>query len=221
MQTFTANQNCPCSMQTRDFTWFYSPSLLPLLLLTRKQMVLERIHWKETKQHSYYDSRPSSRHNKGLSLENTCLSTVAMDRQYCAVLLCVGSSYHTHTHTHTRVLENKALIVTKVVQRTSAAYDVSGIGTVFGAFAKIPKSHYYIRHGTTTRLPLDGSSRNLIFMIFQKSVEKIWVSLKSDKTEQVVPRTRLNATLYVHCRSCYLHSARLSPPRSNPWGKNF
>jgi hypothetical protein len=35
-------------------------------------------------------------------------------------------------------------------------------------------------HGTT-RLPLDGFSRNLIFQYFSKFVEKIQGSLKSDK----------------------------------------
>jgi hypothetical protein len=40
--------------QHANSVWLYSPSLLPLLLLTRKQMVLERMHCNKTKEHSHY-----------------------------------------------------------------------------------------------------------------------------------------------------------------------
>ena len=48
------------------------------------------------------------------------------------------------------------------------------------------KSYYYLLHDGKTRLPLDGLSWNLIFGDFQKSVEKIQVSLKSDENKGYV-----------------------------------
>ena len=55
---------------------------------------------------------------------------------------------------------------------------------VFRRVRKIPKSDYWLRHvcpSGTTQLPLDGLSWNLILSTFWNSVEKIHVSLKSDK----------------------------------------
>jgi len=47
----------------------------------------------------------------------------------------------------------------------------------------LAKSCLYLLHDGKTRLPMDGFSWNLIFEDFQKSVEKIQVSLKSDENK--------------------------------------
>jgi hypothetical protein len=52
---------------------------------------------------------------------------------------------------------------------------------LLGNFAKVMSACLPVRPHGTTRLPLDGFSWNLILKIFRKSVEKIQVSLKSDK----------------------------------------
>jgi hypothetical protein len=61
---------------------------------------------------------------------------------------------------------------------------------VLTRFRKTTKSYYKLRHvflsvrpQGATRLPLHGFSRNLVFEYFPKSVEKIQVSLKSDKNK--------------------------------------
>jgi hypothetical protein len=61
---------------------------------------------------------------------------------------------------------------------------------ILGASAKLPKAtisfvmsvHPSVCPHGTTRLPTDRFSLNLIFEYFSKSVEKIQVSLKSDKS---------------------------------------
>jgi hypothetical protein len=62
------------------------------------------------------------------------------------------------------------------------------IGQIFRRIGKIEKRDYGIRHVRLSvcmeqnRLPLDGFSLNLVSeYFFRKSVEKIQVSLKSDK----------------------------------------
>jgi len=51
----------------------------------------------------------------------------------------------------------------------------------------LAKSCCYLHDGKT-RLPLDGFSWNLIFEDFQKSLEKLQVSLKSDENKGYVTR---------------------------------
>jgi len=70
--------------------------------------------------------------------------------------------------------------------KTRVSTLMSASSALLGAFEKLRKGTIsFVMHVRSkgTRLPLDRFSWNLIFEIFRKSVEKIQVSLKSDKNK--------------------------------------
>jgi len=75
-----------------------------------------------------------------------------------------------------------------------------------GAFTKFPKVTISfvmsVRPHETTRIPLNGFSRSLILDYFQKSVEKIQVSLKSDKNNGCFTCRQIYIYIYIYIYIC-------------------
>jgi hypothetical protein len=89
-----------------------------------------------------------------------------------------GATIKFHCRVH-KTLQVSTLLA-KLVQSTNS--HAIPFRYNFWRVRKITKSDIYLCHVCpSVRLPLDGFPRKLVFAFFFKSVEKIQVSLKSDK----------------------------------------